>query len=95
MKDPAEFSPRLHVKFWVLTEWLRGWWLVVQPSPLEQLSLICNSHRKIVVAVHGPREITQMQVGQCGSHDAHAEIFAAGAGRSKQSLRGLTSRNSG
>jgi hypothetical protein len=31
-----------------------------------------------------------MQVGQCGNQETHAEVCAAGAGRSAPSLRGLT-----
>jgi hypothetical protein len=27
------------------------------------------------------REIAHMQVGQCGKQEAHAKVFAAGAGR--------------
>jgi len=46
------------------------------PSPLEQLSLIYNSHRKnVVVGRESFREITHMQVGQCGSQEARAEFF--------------------
>jgi hypothetical protein len=38
------------------------------------------------------REITHMQVGQCGNQEAHGDFsfLAAGAGQSAPSLRGLT-----
>jgi hypothetical protein len=46
--------------------------------------MISNSRLKYITV--GSREITHMQMGQCGSKEAHPEFFAAGAWRFAPSL---------
>jgi hypothetical protein len=51
----------------------------LQPSSLEQLSLSGKVIEKNVVVGRvaiSSREIAHMQVGQCGSQEAHAEVFS-------------------
>jgi hypothetical protein len=50
----------------------------LQPSPLKQLGLSGTANGKSVVVGRvaiSSREITHMQVGQCGSQEAHAEVL--------------------
>jgi hypothetical protein len=65
--------------------------VVVQPYPLEQLSLR-EKAISVIVAVGraeiSSREIAHMEVGQCGNQEAHVEGFC----RRRRTARAITAR---